>query len=685
VTRRPEYDEAPPHPSDLIQRQYVSGRKPGSKYVKIVRPFAGEFRTQAPGHLVATERVLAPHGGIARTLDAVRTVLVGRRIPTEHEMHERIGVFKGLAVFASDNISSSAYATEEIMRVVVLAGAGALALTMPITAAIVLVLAIVVLSYQQTIRAYPNGGGSYIVASDNLGRLPGLVAAGALLTDYVLTVAVSIAAGVAALTSIFPGLFDLRVVLGVAFVGLLWIGNVRGIRESATIFAIPTYIYLVAIYGLLAFGLWRVFAGTLPVYHPPAAWAAHEATQGLGLLLILRAFASGSVALTGTEAVSNGVPAFKPPEWRHAGAVLIMMGAFFGTIFLGISFLAGQLGVIPDPTEQETVISQITRLLVGGGTPYHYLIQISTALLLVLAANTAFADFPRLASILGKDRFLPRQFQYRGDRLAFSFGIMVLALVAALLIVVFQGSVTNLIPLYTVGVFVAFTLSQSGMVRHWYRLRNEVRGWRWRAAMNGTGAVATGLVALIVGAAKFALGAWIILLLIPVLILLMVAIRHHYEAVEEALTPDWSTARLPIKPPRVLVPIGRIDQASLSAIAYARSISADVTAIHVTDDEAEAQAMKERWEREAPDVSLVILESPYRALLAPLLAYVDAVERMHPGPRTTIVLSELVPRHFWESLLHNQVALRLKLRLFFRRNTVVIDVPYHLEPSAKAQ
>jgi amino acid transporter len=661
------------------------GSRPGTRYVKIVQPFAGDFRSQAPGHLVATERVLAPHGNLGRLRDAIRSVLVGRRIATEHEMHERIGVFKGLAVFASDNISSSAYATEEIMRVVVLAGAGALALTMPITAAIVLVLAIVVLSYQQTIRAYPNGGGSYIVASDNLGRLPGLVAAGALLTDYVLTVAVSIAAGVAALTSIFPGLFDVRVVLGVAFVGLLWIGNVRGIRESATIFAIPTYIYLVAIYGLLAFGLWRAFAGTLPVYHPPAAWAAHEATQGLGLLLILRAFASGSVALTGTEAVSNGVPAFKPPEWRHAGAVLIMMGAFFGTIFLGISFLAGQLGVIPDPTEQETVISQITRLLVGGGTPYHYLIQISTALLLVLAANTAFADFPRLASILGKDRFLPRQFQFRGDRLAFSFGIMVLALVASLLIVVFQGSVTNLIPLYTVGVFVAFTLSQSGMVRHWYRLRNEVRGWRWRAAMNGAGAVATGLVAIIVGAAKFALGAWIILLLIPVLILLMLAIRRHYEAVEAALTPDWSTARIPIKPPRVLVPIGRIDQASLSAIAYARSISQDVTAIHVTDDEAEAQAMKERWEREAPDVSLVILESPYRALLAPLLAYVDAVERMHPGPRTTIVLSELVPRHFWESLLHNQVALRLKLRLFFRRNTVVIDVPYHLEPPPKVR
>ena len=411
------------------------------------------------------------------------------------------------------------------MRVLAAAGAGALILTMPLTIAIVVVLAIVVISYQQTIRAYPNGGGSYIVASDNLGRGPGLVAAGALLTDYVLTVAVSIAAGVAALTSIFPGLFDFRVVIGLVFVAVLWLGNLRGIRESATIFAVPTYVYLVAIYGLLAFGMWQLASGTLPEYTPPPGWLeGHDIGQTLGILLILRAFAAGSVALTGTEAVSNGVPAFRPPEPRNAGTVLILMGVFFGSIFLGISLLASQMGVVPDPTEQETVISQVTRTLVGAGTPFHYLVQISTALLLVLAANTAFADFPRLASILGKDRYLPRQFQFRGDRLAFSIGIMVLAILAGVLIVAFQGSVTNLIPLYTVGVFVAFTLSQSGMVVHWWRLRNEQRGWRWRAALNGAGAVATGAVALIVGVAKFALGAWMILLLIPLLVGVMWAI-----------------------------------------------------------------------------------------------------------------------------------------------------------------
>jgi amino acid transporter len=663
--------------SDLVERRAVRGRLPGSGYVKIVRPFADEFRSYAPGHLIASERVLEPQGAVGRAAAAIRGVLVGRRIPTEHEILERIGVLKGLAIFASDNISSSAYATEEIMRVVVLAGAGALALTMPITVGIVVVLAIVVLSYQQTIRAYPNGGGSYIVASDNLGRVPGLVAAAALLTDYVLTVSVSIAAGVAALTSIFPSLFDLRVALGVGFVALLWIGNIRGIRESANFFAIPTYVYLLAIYTLLVVGFWRAFSGTLPVYHVPPEWAARQATQGLGLLLILRAFASGSVALTGTEAVSNGVPAFKPPEARHAGAVLLLMGAFFGTIFLGISFLAGQLGVVPDPTEQETVISQITRLLVGAGTPFHYLIQISTALLLVLAANTAFADFPRLASILGKDRFLPGQFQFRGDRLAFSVGIMVLALVAALLIVVFQGSVTNLIPLYTVGVFVAFTLSQSGMVRHWWRLREEARGWRWRAAMNGAGAIATGVVALIVGAAKFALGAWIILILIPILIGLMIAIQRHYNRVEVALAPDWSVMKTAAAAPRVFVPIGRIDRAALDGVRLAQSISRDVTVIHVDDDMKAVAQMKKVWEQNAPDIPLVILESPYRALIAPLLAYVSAVEQMDPGRQTVIVIAELVPHHFWEAFLHNQTALRLKLRLLFRPNTVVVDVPFH--------
>lgn len=664
---------------DLREIRAVEGRLPGNRYVRIISSSGAPFERRAPGYLVATEGALAPHSGLGRAVETLRRTFIGRRIASEREIHERIGPVRGLAVFASDNISSSAYATEEIMRVLAAAGIGALALTLPLTIAIVVVLGIVVTSYQQTVRAYPNGGGSYIVASGNLGKLPGLIAAAALLTDYVLTVAVSIAAGVAALTSIFPALFDARVVIGVAFVAILWLGNMRGVRESASLFAIPTYVYLFAIYGLLAFGLWRYATGTLPTYVPAHGANLQATTEAVGLLLLLRAFASGSVALTGTEAVSNGIPAFKAPEWKNAGTVLIMMGVFFGSIFLGISFLAGHMGVVPDPKEQETVISQITRTLVGAGTPYHYLIQLSTAFLLVLAANTAFADFPRLSSILAKDGFMPKQFQFRGDRLAFSVGIVVLAVLAALLIVVFGGSVTSLIPLYTVGVFVAFTLSQAGMVRHWWALRETTPGWRWRAGLNGAGAVATGIVALIVGVAKFVLGAWMILLLIPLLIALMWAIAHHYLAVRAALGPDLTLPRQPTAPPpRVVVPISRLDRSSISALAYARSISRNVTALHVAESREEMDEMRDAWERWGGDASLVIIESPYRALLAPLLAYLDARERLRPGIPTTVVLSELVPQHIWEYPLHNQTALRLKLRLFFRPNTVVVDVPYKI-------
>ena len=667
---------------DLEERHAVRGRRHGDRYVRIVRPFQREFERKNAGHLVATEEVLAPTTRPGRLADVLRRVLFGQRIPTADELQERIGKAKGLAVFASDNISSSAYATEEIMRVLLLAGLGTMAaLTLPITLAIIAVLAIVVVSYQQTIRAYPSGGGSYIVASDNLGPFPGLTAAAALLTDYVLTVAVSIAAGVAALTSIFPQLFDIRVALGVAFVVVLAVGNLRGIRESATIFALPTYVYLVAIFGLIAYGLSRFVTGTLPEYSAPAAWRLQETVEPLGILLVLRAFASGSVALTGVEAVSNGVPAFKPLESRNAQVVLILMGSFFGAIFLGMSFLAGQLGIVPDPSEQETVVSQLTRTFVGNGTPYHYLVQISTALLLVLAANTAFADFPRLGSILARDRFAPHYFQFRGDRLAFTTGIVVLALLSAVLIVAFGGSVTNLIPLYTVGVFVAFTLSQAGMVRHWWKLRVTERGWRWRAVLNGLGAVATAIVAVVVGAAKFALGAWMVLILIPALIALMWAINHHYRAVEDALTIDQPHRALPRRAaPRVLVLVSRLDRASLEAVAYARSIAPLVTAVHVTDNPLDAERIRGQWQKLEidADTDLVILESPYRALIPPLVAYIDALQKQEPQRPITVVLSEFVPRRPWEYLLHNQAALRLKLRLFFRPNTVVIDVPYHV-------
>lgn len=636
------------------------------------------METRGPGYLIADEDVLRPNGPLGHGIEAVRRALIGRRLRTADEIRERIGVVRGLAVFASDNISSSAYATEEIMRVLLLAGASALALTMPVTIAIVVVLAIVVISYQQTISAYPNGGGSYIVASENLGPRAGLVAAGALLTDYVLTVSVSVAAGVAALTSIFPQAYDWRVTIGIAFVVILCVGNLRGARESATLFALPTYVYLVAIFALLAYGLYLSAAGQLPAYQAPEGWAPTGPGQALGLALLLRAFAAGSVALTGTEAVSNGVPAFAPPEPRRAKAVLILMGTFFGLIFLGVSSLAGQIGIVPDPSEQETVISQLTRTLVGTGTPMHWLVQLSTALLLVLAANTAFADFPRLGSILARDRFLPRVFQFRGDRLAFSGGIVLLAIIAAILIAAFGGSVTALIPLYTIGVFVAFTLSQAGMVRHWSRRRSEPR-WRLRAAINGIGALTTGIVAIEVGVAKFSLGAWMVLLLIPILIAVMWGISRHYREVGDALTLDRVDVPLPrVSVPHVVVPIARLDRSALAALAFARSISLDVTALHVTDDAVAGENMRRRWAARDDGIALVIIESPYRALIPPLMAYLDERERQDPDRPITVVLAEFVPRRFWDYLLHNQTALRLKLRLFFRPNTVVVDVPYHL-------
>ncbi|MFA7249480.1 MAG: APC family permease [Dehalococcoidia bacterium] len=655
-----------------------TGQRIGDRYVRVFRPFSGKFERQESSRLVATEAVFERRSRPARLIDWLWRATVGARISSAMEIHERVGVVKGLAVFASDNISSSAYATEEIMRVLIMAGAGALVLTMPITLAIVAVLAIVVVSYQQTIRAYPTGGGSYIVASDNLGRIPGLVAGASLLTDYVLTVAVSVAAGVAALTSIFPVLFTERVGLAMLFVLLICLGNLRGIRESATIFAAPAYVYLVAIFGLLGYGLLRFATGTMPAYVPPPEWGAAEGGSALGLLLILRAFSSGSVALTGVEAVSNGVPAFAPPESRHAQRVLLLMGGLFVAIFLGMSFLAGRIGILPDPSEQTTVVSQLAAALVGEGTPYHYFVQLSTALILVLAANTAYADFPRLASILARDGYWPRQFQYRGDRLAFNTGIIVLTLLAGGLLALFRASVTNLIPLYTVGVFVAFTLSQVGMVRRWMRLRATERGWRRRAVVNGVGAAATGVVALVVGVAKFALGAWVVLVLIPILMAAMMAIHRHYGRVHEAMAIDRPPRFGPARPPRVIIPVSRLDRAALRAIAFARSISTDVTAVHVSETVAEAEATWRTWSEWSTGIELVIVESPYRSLLPPLLGYIDVLRAADPGHPVVVVVAEFVPRYFWQNFLHNQAALRLKMHLLSRSNVVVANVPSHI-------
>ena len=668
----------------VARREPLVGRKPGDRRIPIRRVHSPYFRYAGPNHLQARPEASVPRTDLGRAAARVRAILFGRPLSIYEEISERLGVLTGLAVFASDNISSSAYATEEIMRVLILAGAGILALTLPITIGIVAVLAIVVTSYRQTIAAYPNGGGSYIVASDNLGTMPGLVAAAALLIDYVLTVAVSVAAGVAALTSIFPGLYEPRVAVGVVIVAAIALVNLRGIRESGLAFSAPTYIYLVSILALLAYGFFRYATGSMPEYAPPPSWVGATAAEPLGILLILRAFSSGSVALTGVEAVSNGVPAFKPPETKNAALVVVLMGTFFGLIFVGLSFLAGQLGILPDPNEQETVLSQITRSFVGAGTPFHYLVQLSTAVILVLAANTSFADFPRLSSILARDGFLPRTFQFRGERLAFNSGIVVLAAMSVVLLVGFGGSVTNLIPLYTVGVFIAFTLSQSGMVRHWWKLRAGDRAWRRRALINGVGAVTTGIVAIEVAAVKFALGAWVVLLLMPILIAMMLFIRRQYRSSGEQLEvrPD-----VVIPPPRreerVVVPVPGLNRAVIQAINVGRTFSDDIHAVLVSDDPAEAARLRARWDRQLPDIPLVIVESPYRALVPPLLAYLDVLDGAwpagKPAPITFVVIPEFVARSWWERILYNQSARRLRQALLGRPHTVAVTVPYRRE------
>ncbi len=640
--------------------------------MRIVRPAGGEFRRRG-GHYVATADALTARGAVGRAYDALRRLLFGERLTSEQEAGERLSKKTGLAIMASDNISSSAYATEEAMRVLAVAGTAAIALTMPIAIAVVVVLAVVVLSESRVIRAYPNGGGSYIVAKDNHGVVAGLVAAAALLIDYVLTVAVSTAAGVAAISSFVPAVHDSRVLWGVGLITLLTVGNLRGIREAGVLFAAPTYVYVASVFGLIAVGMARVLGGDVPPPVAPPEPVAVE--QALGLLLVLRAFASGSVGLTGSEAIANGVPNFQKPESRNASITLVIMGAMFATLFLGITYLATTIGITPDHAETETVNSMLTRAIVGAGTPFYYVVQVATAVILLLAANTGFTGFPRLASVLADDRFMPRQFAFRGERLAFSFGILALALMSMLILVAFDGSVTKLVPLYTIGVFLAFTLSQSGLVRRWIRLRNP--GWRLSVGINAFGTAVTFVVLIVVAVTKFTLGAWMVLFVLPLLVAVLWGINRHYTSVADALTLTVADEPLPImRPPVVIVPVARLDRATLQAIAFARSISPTVKAVHIATTRESADRFAERWRRWTKEVAIDVIESPYRSLMLPLLKYIDRIDERDDRP-ITIVLAEFVPRNWWEWILHSQTALRLKLALLFRPNTIVIDVPYH--------
>jgi amino acid transporter len=600
----------------------------------------------------------------------LKRFLVGAPMPLAQMRHERLRKTVALAVFSSDALSSVAYATEEILLVLVLAGAAALHLTTPIALAITGLLIVVAISYQQTIRAYPSGGGSYIVARENLGDVAGLVAAAALLVDYVLTVAVSVAAGVAAITSAFPALQPEKVTLGVAFVAIIALANIRGVRESGRLFAVPTYFFVASFAVLLAGGGYRFLTGTLAAMPAPSL----AASQTLTWFLVLRAFSSGCAAMTGTEAISNGIRAFKPPEARNAAITLGWMAAILAVLFMGITVLAWSLDVLPGGSE--TVVSQIARRLFGTGVMY-YLIQAATALILILAANTSFADFPRLSSLLARDRFVPRQFANLGERLVFSNGILVLASLAALLIVLFGGETHALIPLYAVGVFISFTLSQSGMVAHWWR--DQTPGWRRRLAINGGGALVTGVVTVVIAVTKFSHGAWIVVLVIPLLVITFLTMRRHYDDVAAQLSLEGWEGPPPMSH-TVLVVVGDVHRGVVRALQYAESLSSavPVRGVFVETDPARTARIEEKWGKWGMGVPLVVLTSPYRSLLRPLLDYIDHLQERDENHVVTVVLPEFVPRHWWQHVLHNQTALLIKAALLFRRNTVVADVPFLL-------
>ena len=600
----------------------------------------------------------------------MKRILLGTPIATAHAAHERLGPLTGLAIFASDALSSVAYATEEILLILTLAGATALGLAFPIAVAIGILIAIVVSSYRQTILAYPKGGGSYIVTRENLGRYPSLVAGAALLVDYVLTVAVSVAAGIAAITSAIRPLYPYRVMLCVIGVAVIAVGNLRGVRESGRLFALPTYLFLGAYFVLISWGGLQWLRGAATAAVPPVPTGGGVA---LTAFLVLRAFSSGCAAMTGIEAVSDGVPAFRVPEARTARRVLLALGGILIVLFLGISALVHAFGVVP--MEGETVNSQLARL-VFGESPLYYFIQGVTMLILILAANTSFADFPRLASFLARDRFIPRQFANRGDRLAYSNGIIILALLSIGLLVAFQGNTHALIPLYALGVFVSFTLSQASMVRYWFGHRRP--GWPVRALLNGTGAIATGVVAVIIGLTKFTHGAWIVVVLIPCMIALFVTVRRHYDDVALQLSVERVAPRPPPAGHSVLVLVGDVHRGMLPAIEYAQALSANARGVYVEVDPEQTRRFEERWAKYAEGMPLVVLRSPYRSVTGPLQEYLDLLQRQSPNEMVTIVLPEFVPARWWQHLLHNQTALLIKGALLFRKGVVVTNVPYHL-------
>jgi len=660
-------------------RNVLPGNKPGDRRVRVERPHARYFRYTAPGVYEAKLAVDEPKTPLGRTVATTRRVLFGRPLSSEEELTERLPKWKALPVFSSDVMSSVAYASEASLFTLLAAGSQYFYLLMPISIAIVAVLFIVTFSYRQTIRAYPNGGGSYIVARANLGVLPGLIAAAALLTDYVLTVSVSVAAGIVAITSAFPPLAPIQVPVMVVSILIVMTINLRGVRESGTIFAAPTYLFLGSALLLVGIGIVKTILGAPPqvtdVIPLPVA------PETFGLLLLARAFADGCSAMTGTEAVANGVPAFKPTEWRNAQTTMAMVAILLAVMYLGISFLALVSGATP-AASGESVLSQIGRSTFGL-TPLYYLLQISTMAILILAANTSFADFPRLSSILARDGFFPRRFAFRGERLAFNAGIVSLAVISIVVLVAFGGNVNALIPLYAIGVFTAFTLSQSGMVRHWFIERGP--GWRRSALVNGIGATVTATITVIFAIAKFALGAWIILVLIPLFVATMLFIHRQYQAEAKALEvrPQAIIPR-PTRPNRVVVAAPAFTRAVVHAIRVGLTMADDVEVVHVTTDLDEGERFRERVESQVPDCRVVLVESPYRSLVNPFVRYLETSQAERPDAVAIVLIPEYVTHHWWEEILFNQNAERVRSALVGRRDIVALDVPYRREEPAEA-
>ncbi|MCL4473624.1 MAG: APC family permease [Actinobacteria bacterium] len=601
---------------------------------------------------------------------SIKSFLIGQPLESVREKHERLTKTTGLAIFSSDALSSVAYATEEILLALVVAGTALINYSMAIAVAIAALISIVTTSYFQTVHAYPSGGGAYIVAKDNLGENAGLVAGASLLIDYVLTVAVSITAGVAAITSAVPSLGEHKVLICLVAIGLLMLANLRGVREAGNFFAIPTYTFVFSILALIGFGLFKYLTGS----EPPPAEPVEAATSYIAIFVVLRAFAAGCTAMTGIEAVSNGVQAFKPPEPRNASIVLIWMAAILGTMFIGISFLADHYNIVP--VENETVLSQLAVAIFSKG-PIYYLIQTATALILILAANTSFQGFPRLSSVMAADGFMPRQFGSRGDRLVFSNGILILGLVAAGLVVVFKGQTHALIPLYAVGVFLSFTLSQSGMIRHWLRLRGK--RWKRNMLINGLGAVTTFIVLIVIASAKFLSGAWIVVIAIPIIVYATRKVKTHYDSVARQLSLEGAPRTVEYTHHSVVVPVSGAHQAVINAIRYAKALSRDVVAVYVCFDPMETTRLKQKWARYGMDVPLIVLESEYRSVIEPLMEYIDGVRETHRGGVITVVLPEFVPQKWWHHLLHNQTAWLIKGLLLFKRGVVSTSVPLHLE------